>query len=102
MIFLAITNHYKARLAQDHTMLLTSLQGRGKIARGAGLATWEGEKHSHEQVEGDACRNIDPGEAERDYIEEWSKSVLPGYGFHSLLIFFLIQDSILMPTITPN
>jgi hypothetical protein len=76
MIFLAITNHYKARLPQDHTMLLTSLQGRGKIARGVGLATREGEIHSHKQVEGDACRNIDPGEAERDCIEDWSKPVL--------------------------
>lgn len=47
MIFLAIMNHYKARLPQDHTMLLTSLQGQGKIARGAGLATREGEIHSH-------------------------------------------------------
>ena len=102
MIFLASTNHYKARLPQDHTMLLTSLQGRGKISRGAGLATREGEKHCHEQVEGDACRNRDPGEAERDYIEEWSKPVLPGYGFHRLLICFLIQESILMRGIAPE
>src|SRR5258707_6432421 len=83
-------------------MLLNSLQGWVKIVREAGLATREGEIHCHEQVEGDACRNIDPGEAERDDIEEWSKPVLPGYGFHRLLICFLIQESILMRGIAPE
>src|SRR5258708_30473611 len=77
-------------------------EGRGKIDGGAGLATQEGEIHCHEQVEGDACRNIDLGEIERDDIEEWSKPVLPGYGFPRLLICFLIQESILMRGIAPE
>jgi len=49
-------------------MLLASLQGRGQITRGAGLTTWEGEKHCKYNVQGDACRNKEPGEAEGDDI----------------------------------
>ncbi len=61
-----------------------------------------GRIHRKCEVQGNACRNTDPGQAERDEIEQGPEPVLPGNGLYRLLICPAVQESILMCCVAPE
>jgi hypothetical protein len=65
-------------------------------------STRESEKQSQQEIQGNACRGRDPGQAECDSIQHRSEQVLIADGSDGMRIGIFAQESILVRRVAPE